>query len=129
MNVSDRRKHPRVSENIPCQVSVGAQTLSAETKNISCGGALCVLPQEIPAMTRLDVLLELPSVPGFGALPRQAVRCHGVVVRQDRMPMEETPTFLTAIYFSDLAETDRRRIGEFVLRIMFEHDRRRSQGN
>lgn len=129
MDFSDRRKHPRVSENIPCRVSIGAQTLSAQTKNLSCGGALCVLGQQIPVMTRLDLVLDLPLVPGLGAFPQQAVHCSGVVVRQDRMPLEEVPLFLTAIYFSDLAETDRRLIGEFILRVMFEHDRRRSQGN
>lgn len=87
------------------------------------------MSESVAPMTRLDIVLELPSVPGLGALPRQSVRCAGVVVRQDRMPLAAEPSYLTAIYFSELKETDRRRIGEFVLRSMFEHDRRRSERN
>ncbi|MBI3312223.1 MAG: PilZ domain-containing protein [Candidatus Omnitrophica bacterium] len=126
MPFADRRKHPRVPEHIPCEVSVGSEIYSTQTKNLSCGGALCVLSQSVAPMTKLDLVLEMPSVPGMGALPRQMVHCGGVVVRQDRMPLSENPEYLTAIFFSDLKETDRRRIGEFVLRSMLEHDRRRS---
>ncbi len=126
MSFADRRKHPRISESIHCEVSVGSAVYPTETKNLSCGGALCLLSESVAPMTRLDIVLELPSVPGLGALPRQSVRCSAVVVRQDRMPLAAQPSYLTAIYFSELKETDRRRIGEFVLRSMFEHDRRRS---
>lgn len=125
----ERRKHPRISESIRCEVCVGSEIFSTETKNLSCGGALCLLSRSVEPMTKLDLVLEMPSVPGMNALPRQWVRCAGVVIRQDRMPLSQQPSFLTAIYFSDLKEADRRLIGEFVLRSMFEHDRWRSQRN
>ncbi len=126
MPFSERRKYPRIAENVSCQVSVGTEKLQTLTKNLSCGGALCSLPEEIAPMTQLDLVLDLPAVPGTAAPSRQQVHCMGVVIRQDRLPLEEKPTYLTAIYFSDLKAEDRRRIGEFVLQSMFSHDRRRS---
>ena len=123
MSFVERRQYPRVRHSVQCQVAVGAEHLQAVTENLSCGGALCNLARAIAPMTRLDVLLDLPPPPGLG-WPHQSVRCHGVVVRQDRLPLAEKPTYLTAIYFSDLAEEDRRRIGEFVLQCMLARDRR-----
>jgi c-di-GMP-binding flagellar brake protein YcgR len=124
---SERRKYPRIAETVSCQVSVGpGKSLQTLTKNLSCGGALCSLPEAIAPMTQLEVALDLPPVRGSAAPARQQVHCLGVVIRQDRLPLEEKPTYLTAIYFSDLNPEDRRRIGEFVLQSMFSHDRRRS---
>ena len=125
MPFSERRKYPRIAETVSCQVSVGSEEFQTLTKNLSCGGALCSLSEEIPPMTRLDMVLELPAIHGTAAPARQQVHCVWVVVRQDQLPLEEH-TYLTAIYFSDLKPEDRRRIGEFVLQSMFSHDRRRS---
>ena len=126
MPFAERRRHPRVCESVPCRVSVGSQSYSVQTKNISCGGALCLLSQMVVPMTKLQIVLELPAARGLAALPMQRVECSGVVVRQDRLPMSQEPSFLTAIFFSEIKEEDRRRIGEFILRSMFDHDRRRS---
>lgn len=125
----ERRKHPRINESVHCEVAVGSEVYATETKNLSCGGALCLLSKSVAPLTKLGLVLELPSVPGMASLPRQLVRCAGVVIRQDQLPLSSEPAFLTAIYFSDLQEADRRRIGEFILRSMLDHDRRRSQRN
>ena len=125
MSFSERRKYPRIAENVSCQVSVGSEKFQTLTKNLSCGGALCSLSEEIAPMTQLEVVLDLPAVRGSATPTRQQVHCLGVVVRQDRLPLEER-AYLTAIYFSELKAEDRRRIGEFVLQSMFSHDRRRS---
>ena len=127
MPFSERRKYPRVAEAIQCQVSIGGVAgTETVTQNLSCGGALCSLSEIFPPMTKLEIVLDLPASPGFGGSPRQSVRCVGVVLRQDRLHLEENPKYLTAIYFSDLKAEDRRRIGEFVLQSMLSHDRRRS---
>jgi len=126
MPFSERRKYPRIAESVSCQVSVGAERFETLTKDLSCGGALCSLSESIAPMTRLEVVLDLPPSHGAVRVPRQSVRCTGVVVRQDQLLLEERTSYLTAIYFTDLAPEDRRRIGEFVLQTMFSHDRRRS---
>lgn len=123
MPFSERRKHPRVNETVPCQVSVGPDVFSTVTRNLSCGGALCVVSEEVAPMTKLSVALELPAAHGAGGSTRQTVRCGGVVVRQDKLPLSENPEYLTAIYFSEIKQEDRRRIGEFVLHSMLSRDR------
>jgi len=45
-----------------------------------------------------------------------------VVVRQDKLPLSENPEYLTAIFFSEIRQEDRRRIGEFVLHSMLTRD-------
>lgn len=126
MPFSERRKYPRVPESVTCQVALGSERFETLTKNLSCGGALCSLSEQIAPMTKLEVVLDLPPSQGAVRVPRQTVHCFGVVIRQDRLPLEERPSYLTAIYFTDLVPEDRRRIGEFVLQSMFSHDRRRS---
>lgn len=86
---------------------------------------MCALKQSIPPMTKLDVDLMLPAL-STSPFP-QRIHCVGVVVRVD--PAADpvgSPTFLTAVYFSEIAPEDRRRIAEFVLDRMLSHDRRRS---
>ena len=70
-------------------------------------------------MTKLRVVIELPvSMAGKSRLT-QPVRCTGVVLRQQKL--ETSAGYRTALYFSDLEISDRKRIAEFVLRSMFRH--------
>jgi len=123
MPYSERRKYPRISETLPCQIQIGPSSLVAQTKNISCGGALCQLNQPLPTMTKLEIVLKLPSL--SGSLP-QSIHCVGVVVRQEPPSPGKPSSYLTAIYFSEIKLEDRRRIAEFVLQSILSHDRRRS---
>lgn len=125
MPFADRRKHPRISEAIPCRAKLGACLYEAHTRNLSCGGALCQFLEPIPLMTKLEIAIELPPVsPGFSS---HWIHCVGVVVRQDpQMGSEGARSYLTALYFSELKPEDRQEIAEFVLRSMLSYDRRRS---
>ena len=125
MSFAERRQHPRVDESLSFQVAVDEQTIVAETKNISCGGAQCYLSHPIPEMTKLKIAFTLPPVGPSGS-PKM-IHCIGVVVRRQEVRNEQTghPTYLTGIYFSDLKAEDKRRIGEFVLQSMLSHDRSR----
>ncbi len=125
MSFDERRQHPRVDESLSFQVAVDSQVIVAETKNISCGGALCYLSHPIPEMTKLAISFALPSANPHGSL--KAIHCTGVIVRQQEVRNERNPdlTYLTAIYFSELKPDDKRRIAEFVLQSMLSHDRRR----
>ena len=124
MSFSERRKYPRVSEALPCQITVGPSSFVVETNNVSCGGASCRLPQRIPVMTRLEIVLQLPSSEGPSSPP---IRILGVVVRQEPASLfGGSVSYLTAIYFSEIKLKDRRRIGEFILRSMLSYGRRRS---
>lgn len=113
MPFAERRKYPRITQAVPCQLRVGPSLLQAETKNLSCGGFLCRLSTPLALMTKLAVALELP-----GKTPRP-IRCIGVVVRRESHEDREEPSrYWTAIYFSQLKSGDRQRIAEFVLQSM-----------
>lgn len=122
MPFNEKRKYPRVAETVSCRLSVGGESFVARTQNISCGGVLCELPLPLPAMTRLSILLELPS----GNLEERAspIRCTGVVVRQEQRRDPSGKGYWTAIYFQNLLAQERKRIAEFVLQSMLAHDRR-----
>ena len=125
MSFAERRQHPRVDESLSFQVAVDEQTIVAETKNISCGGAQCYLNHPVSEMTKLKISFALPPVGPSGS-PKM-IHCIGAVVRQEEVRNEQTghATYLTAIYFSELKPEDKRRIAEFVLQSMLSNDRRR----
>jgi hypothetical protein len=104
---AERREYPRVRERL----SFKAGAISAQTDDLSCGGASCLLDRPIPPMTKLSMVIELPS--------SQPVRCTGVVLRQIRK--DQPAGYQTALYFSDLQASDRKRIADFVLQSMFRH--------
>ncbi|MBI1953808.1 MAG: PilZ domain-containing protein [Candidatus Omnitrophica bacterium] len=113
----ERRKYPRVAEALLCQVKAGRGVLTAETRNLSCGGALFRISKSLPLLTRLNVSFVLPRA-GNGRSP-VAIRCAGVVVRKDRSARAAScRSYLTAVFFSRIKPTDRRRIAQFVLERM-----------
>ena len=46
-NPDEKRRHPRYPVCISCEVTRGGETLYAETKNLSTGGAAILLSEEI----------------------------------------------------------------------------------
>jgi len=121
MGFSEKRKYPRVQESVACDVAVGPRIFKAETRDLSCGGALCRLSHEVPPLTKLKINLALPAADQ--EQPTDSIQCLGIVVRQEKA---DGQAYLTAIFFSDLKQEDRRRIAEFVLQSMFKRDRKAS---
>lgn len=123
MPFKERRKHPRVSEAVPCHVTAGNSSFITQTRNVSCTGVLCHLAKPLPFMTQLSIVLQVPS--STPQIPSAPICCTGVVVRQAPCEEPQGAGYLTAIFFSKLQTEDRKRIAEFVLQSMFSHDRRR----
>ena len=118
----ERRRHPRVAESLPFQVGTAAHWVATRTINLSCGGALCVLPESVPVLTKLQVSLEVPVAPANGGPSVREVHCEGVVVRQQPSSTPgQASLFETAIFFSDLQPEDRRCLAEFILQRMLSH--------
>ncbi len=109
MTASERRQYPRVREKLECRLSAPAGAFSVRTDDLSCGGASCLMDQMIAPMTKLSVQIDLPA--------SNPVRCTGVVLRQQKT--KNSGGYQTALYFSDLDGSDRKRIAEFVLQSMF----------
>lgn len=110
MNQKERRVAPRVDERIPVSLTDAGTELSTTTLNLSASGAYCVLDHFIAPMSKLEVRFELPQ-----GTRRIRIQCTGVVVRVDPMVAEgQRASYRTAIFFTELAERDRGRIGRFV---------------
>ena len=116
MTAQERRRAPRITEQIPVAIQDAGQELRTETKNISTAGAYCTLDRFIAPMTKLQLQCELPDGP-----QRVRVHCSGVVVRiEPSVPSPNHAIYNVAIFFTELAEQDRRAILHFVQRRLSE---------
>lgn len=98
-----RRKYPRFEKCLKFELKTDGDLITAETLNLSLNGALCGMDREIPVMTRLNIVIELPG---------GDVQCNGVVVRS-----EETGTpgvFHTAIFFDDIEDSESGKLLKFI---------------
>ena len=106
----ERRRHPRVTHRISCDLQNEQQALKAETLNLSACGAYCTVQEFIPPMTKLQVSLTLPH-----GKSTSHVNCTGVVVRVEPMTTNlEHWKYRIAIWFSDLSDRNRSAISHFV---------------
>lgn len=106
----DRRRAPRVKSRLPVIFTDGAEELAATTRDISESGAYCTLRRFVPPMTKLQIHFELPGRPHAAR-----ITCQGVVVRVD--PPAPTPRpsrYHLAIFFNDMASSDRVRIARYI---------------
>jgi c-di-GMP-binding flagellar brake protein YcgR len=107
----ERRRYPRVSNNVPLKIFSPDADLVTETKNISCSGVFCRISRYLEPMTKLKVVLLLP-VRKNGRIATKKISCGGVVVRTENILNEEG--FHTAIFFNDIQPKDSRFIADFV---------------
>ncbi len=112
---SERRRFPRITRGLSLKLSSDACDLIAETQNISAAGANCVLTQRLPAMTRLAIIVLLPTQ-RRGKPATKQIRCEGVIVRSEsiRTSNSSEPRYETAIYFSNIQIADQRAIKQYV---------------
>lgn len=108
-HAAERRRHPRLDQNIPLKISNGEGDIATETKNLSRSGALCLMHQFIAPMTKLKLHFSLPVRQGDQVITRR-ISCGGVVIRCESLAQG----FQTAIFFNDIAARDSLSIGEFV---------------
>ena len=87
--------------------------------DISCNGISCKVGEYIPEMTRLEIILILPSVcdsEGIITSLPQEVKCEGVVIRvEEEREVDGTTFYNTAIFFDNIREDERQKILGFVL--------------
>lgn len=106
----ERRKTPRISEQVSLSLAHADGVIRADTQNLSTAGAYCVLDRFIPPLTKLELELNVPD----GRHVR-SIRCLGVVVRVE--PVLTSPQrgrYQTAVLFTELSERDRSAIARFV---------------
>ena len=112
MGEAERRRAPRSSEALPLAVTEGDVSVGAKMQNLSAAGAYVSLERFIPPMTKLELKFDLPG----GARPAK-VQCAAVVVRVEPSISDgDVMRYNTALFFTDLAERDRKAISQFVER-------------
>lgn len=110
----ERRRHPRINERLPFTLKAEGFDTVTQTMNLSCLGAYCQLDKPIPLMTHLEIALALP--PGDKRKDFEYVECRGVVVRVEQRGSESHrgSVYNTAIYFSEIEESEREKIMRLV---------------
>ena len=110
MPTPERRRAPRIAQQLSLTISNGGFALSTETRNLSATGAYCSVERFIPPMTKLQLRLELPEQGGT-----TTVECIGVVVRvEPTIHSAERAGYDMAVYFTELSDRDRAAIERFV---------------
>jgi len=110
-SINERRKDPRLEDNIPVKICQEGGDFVAETQNISRSGAYCRVDRCIELMTKLKIHLLLTS-PENGKKGARKVSCEGVVVRSE--PVIGGEGYHLAIFFSDITKRDAEYITDYV---------------
>ena len=107
----ERRKDPRLTNNIPVKICQEDGDLVAETQNISRSGVYCHVDKYIAPMTKLRVHLLLSSSES-GKKKSRKVSLNGVVVRSE--PVLEGAGYHVAIFFNEVSKRDADFITDYV---------------
>jgi hypothetical protein len=100
----ERRRHPRSPKRLNFKLKAQDFDVVAETKDLSCIGALCQVNKPIPEMTHLKMILELPG---------KYAECEGTVVRVEKnSPSEDI--YNIAIYFNEISKDEKKKIADYL---------------
>lgn len=107
----ERRRDPRLGNNIPIRISQDDGDMVTETANISRSGLYCKVNRYIEPMTKLKVCLLLPLRKNGKDVTKQ-ILAQGVVVRAEQIA--QTDDHHIAIFFSEIAQRDAESISDYV---------------
>jgi len=110
----ERRRYPRLIKELPLKLICEDYDLVTRTRDISCIGAYCCVDKYIPPMTKLAIVLLLPTDLEAGSATEK-VQCKGVVVRTDN---NEAKGFNIAIFFNEISERNKDKISRYVSRFI-----------
>ncbi len=109
---NDRRKHPRLTKNLPLKLSLDGFDLVTETKNLSCSGAYCEINKYLEPLTKLQIILLLPFKKKDKIITKK-FSCQGVVVRADSVPLKNSH-YNIAIFFNDIQKKEMNKISDYL---------------
>ena len=120
----ERRKDPRLENNIPVKICSEDADVVTETLNLSCAGAYCKVNKYFEPMTKLDIVLLMPLRRREKVVTKK-ISCQGVVVRTEPVPGGEQ--FNIAIFFSDISKRDSNTIADYVNTVLEQKDQPESK--
>ncbi len=84
-----------------------------ESQNISASGVYCLSSHYLAPLSKVDLAIVLPRLPG-GRGTKDIINCEGIVVRCDAGPRRGDHAYQLACMFTELDSVRRQRIEEFV---------------
>jgi hypothetical protein len=113
---ADRRRHPRVEEKIPLKIKDEGFDAISVTKNISCSGVFCQVEGYFPLLSKVKIVLLLPSEQKSKAHP---IHIEGVVVRSEPVKMApDSNCRNVAIFFNKVKRQDSIKIVNYINSIL-----------
>ncbi len=115
-----QRSFVRIDTRLPVSLQVIQQGELAEilhviTKDISGGGILLVVKNMLYCGDHVKLEIELPV--------QQPIRCNAQVVRVEK-PQEDLMVYWVAVRFTDIAESDRTKIIQYIFKKQLERRQR-----
>ena len=109
----EKRKYPRISFKLPIKLSESGYDIVTETKNISGNGVYCTVDKELTPMTKLKIIMLVPSKKNAKKTLKKVI-CRGVVVRREHIDNINRYKHNIAIYFTEIKESDRKLILSYI---------------
>jgi hypothetical protein len=112
----ERRRHPRVEDKIPLKIKDETFDAITITKNVSCSGVFCQVEGYFPVLSKVKIVLLLPSEGKSKAHP---LHIEGVVVRSE--PVKSAPQSNRrniAIFFNKVKRQDMFRLSGYINSIL-----------
>lgn len=119
---STRKRERRGTTRVDARLSMrlqGARTdgdvaqVVTESQNISASGVYCLSSHYLAPLSKVDLAIVLPRLPG-GRGTKDIINCEGIVVRCDAGPKRSEHAYQLACMFTQLDAGRRQRIEEFV---------------
>jgi len=108
---SERRRDPRLDNNVPVKICQDGGDIVTETRNISRSGAYCQVNRYIEPMTKMKVYLLL-STRKNGEMTSKKVSCEGIIVRAE--PALKKDQYNVAIFFNDISQRSAETLSDYV---------------
>jgi c-di-GMP-binding flagellar brake protein YcgR len=117
-----RRKERRTSTRVDARLSMrlkGARAdgdltqIVTESQNISASGVYCLSPHYLAPLSKVNLAIVLPRLPG-GRGTKDIISCEGIVVRCEASAPRTEGQYQLACVFTDLDPRRRERVEEFV---------------
>ncbi|MCE9626362.1 MAG: PilZ domain-containing protein [Candidatus Eisenbacteria bacterium] len=108
------RADAKLTMRVEAGIAAGAPQLVTESQNISSSGIYCHASHYLAPLSKVQLTIVLPALPGRGE-GQELVKCEGIVVRCSQRSGDTSGTpYELACMFSGLDRELRGRIEEFV---------------
>ncbi|MFC1621401.1 PilZ domain-containing protein [Candidatus Omnitrophota bacterium] len=112
--IEERRKHHRAKRQIPLKIADKGFDVITETADISSSGINCRITRLLPLMSKIAVVLLLPTK--ADGKHTKKIKGKGVVVRCEPVILQdvEKAHYNVAIFFTDISKKDQKLIDAYL---------------